>query len=157
MNFVYSIIVNYHFPLDRLDVYILYLKLAEGPRGGGAMPGCPPWLRHCQSALFIIRIMSIESLIDHEVCSSLRFFLSGSRSVLLISSLFEWAFADLSCLHKINKSEAKSHQQPQPVFSAGSRAQLFTGAHINTAEIEAYPIVCFSYKNTVLPRLVRPT
>ena len=42
MNFVYSIIVNYHFPLDRLDVYILYLKLAEGPRGGGQMPGCPP-------------------------------------------------------------------------------------------------------------------
>ena len=30
------------FSLDRLDVYILYLKLAEGPRGGGQMPGCPP-------------------------------------------------------------------------------------------------------------------
>ena len=42
MNFVYSIIVNYHFPLDRLDVYMLYLKLTEGPGGGGQMPGCPP-------------------------------------------------------------------------------------------------------------------
>ena len=36
MNFVYSIVVNYRFPLDRLDVYILYLKLAEGPRGANA-------------------------------------------------------------------------------------------------------------------------
>ena len=36
MNFVYSIIVNYHFPLDRLDMYILYLKLAEGRRGDNA-------------------------------------------------------------------------------------------------------------------------
>ena len=42
LNFVYSIIVNYHFPLDRLDVYILYLKLAEGPRGGwGKCPVAP--------------------------------------------------------------------------------------------------------------------
>ena len=41
MNFVYSIIVNYRFPLDRLDVYILYLKLAEGPRGGGKCPVAP--------------------------------------------------------------------------------------------------------------------
>ena len=36
MNFVYSIIVNYHFPPDLLDVYILYLKLAEGQRGANA-------------------------------------------------------------------------------------------------------------------------
>ena len=42
MNFVYSIIVNYRFPLDRLDVYILYLKLAEGPRGGANARLPPP-------------------------------------------------------------------------------------------------------------------
>ena len=47
MNFVYSIIVNYQFALDRLDVYILYLKLAEGPRGANARLPPPPWLRHC--------------------------------------------------------------------------------------------------------------
>ena len=41
MNFVYSIIVNYHFFLDRLDVYILCLRLAEGP-GGGANARLPP-------------------------------------------------------------------------------------------------------------------
>ena len=43
MNFDYFIILNYHFPLDRLDVYILYLMLAEGPRGGCPLappPGC---------------------------------------------------------------------------------------------------------------------
>ena len=50
MNFVYSIIVNYNFPLDRLDAYILYLKLAELPKAqGGKCPVAPPpsWLRHC--------------------------------------------------------------------------------------------------------------
>ena len=44
LNFVYSIIVNYNFPLDRLDVYILYLNLAELPkaqRGGGKCPVAP--------------------------------------------------------------------------------------------------------------------
>ena len=42
MNFVYSIIVNYHFPVDRLEVYILYLKLAELPKAqGGKCPVAP--------------------------------------------------------------------------------------------------------------------
>ena len=62
MNFVYSIIVNYHFPLDRLDVYILYLKLAEGPRGG--MPGCPPLAAPLVSCINYKWCMCSESAIE---------------------------------------------------------------------------------------------
>ena len=35
--------VHYHFPLDRLDAYILYLILpnCRRPKGGGQIPDCP--------------------------------------------------------------------------------------------------------------------
>ena len=46
-------IVNYCFPLDRHDKYILYLKFAEGPGGGGKCPIAPP----LAAPLFIVPLV----------------------------------------------------------------------------------------------------
>ena len=60
MNFVYSIIVNYRFPLDRLDVYILYLKLAEGPGANARLPPlAAPLINKSNLYTIFIKILTI--------------------------------------------------------------------------------------------------